>query len=719
MRTTIIRVCAALGSSAGACLGGPGGAELGRQANAVPRADQLSAYHERFASEPHEAGTPGDRAVIDELARLFASFGLEVEVQEFDAYLGTPVSARVAIVAPDEIELSIRERPVAGDPFSERADLRPGFNAYSGSGDVRGPVVYANYGRLEDYERLDRLGVDLRGKVVLARYGGNYRGYKVKYAEARGAAAVLMYTDPADSGYAKGIMYPEGGYANDSYVQRGSVKTLDYLGDPLTPGWAAEPGAERLDPDAVALPRIPAQPIPWASAHQIMERMAGPAVPPGWQGGLPLAYRLEGGTDLVVRVAVEQERGLVRTANVIGTLVGESEPERMVYVGCHHDAWGFGAVDATAGLICLVESARSFGELAARGVRPRRTIKFCAWGAEEHGIIGSVEYVEANAEAIGADAVAYLNLDAAAAGPRFGSSASPSLRTVIAEAAGTVAQAGAPGETVLSAWLARGEDPSVPGSPRFGDLGGGSDHVGFLCYSCVPSASLGAGGAPGVSYHSVYDNLSWYRRVVGADYASALMVTRMTNAVVARLADEPVIPLDPGRYEPEIARHLRAIRDLAGGTEVAPDRRAIWSGVLGMLDVVARPTGYGASLSALGDGVVGSGAVVSSEDVARVNELLLAIERGWCADGFATGMRFFRSGFAASDPTSGYAAWMLPGLRRALREKDPALLMSQAAAVTEWKQGAIDGLVELRRALEPAGATNSPGPLGGPGRVDP
>lgn len=536
---------------------------------AGPDPEKLAHYHEVTASEPHDAGTPGDARMIENLANWFESFGLEVEKHELFLYLSTPVSASVSILPDgetmDPIELPIREEPVEGDVYSAQDDLRPGWNAYAGSGVVEGEIVYANYGRLEDFEQLESLGVETKGKIILARYGGNYRGYKAKYAEQAGAAGLIIYTDPADSGWGRGLPYPEGGYANETHIQRGSIKTLDYYGDPLTPFVEATKDAERLDPAEVGLPTIPVQPIPWKSAQQIIARMKGDDVPGAWQGGLPMRYRLTGGESLKVRLEVEQTRDIVETANVLGTLRGSEFPDEAVIIGCHHDAWGFGAGDPTAGLMCVVEAARVFGEMAKNGWRPKRSIIFAGWAAEEHGIVGSVEYVESRPEWLRENAVAYLNLDMAAMGTNFGSSSSPSLRPAIVRAASMLEQPGKPGTTVLEHWIDRSGEPTMPGMPRFGHLGGGSDHVGFLCHVCVPSASLGGGGARGVSYHSMYDNLNWYRAVVGDDYEAARMVTRMTLLTAAMLADAPVPEIDPMMYTDAVARQLTQIEAAAEG----------------------------------------------------------------------------------------------------------------------------------------------------------
>ncbi len=661
-----------------------------------PDPETLRLYHSVMASAPHDAGTPGDAAMIDALAGWFDSFGLEVEKHELFLYLSAPVSARVEILPTEpggaSLELPVREAPVEGDAFSAEPDLRPGWNAYAGSGVVEGEVVYANYGRLEDFQALKEMGVETEGRIILARYGGNYRGYKAKYAEQAGAAGLIIFTDPADSGWGRGLPYPEGGYANETHIQRGSIKTLDYYGDPLTPFVEATEDAERLDPAEVGLPTIPVQPVPWKAAQQILERMTGDDVPAGWQGGLPMRYRLTGGDALRVRVSVEQTRDIVETANVLGTLRGSTHPDEVIIIGCHHDAWGFGAGDPTAGLMCVVEAARVFGELAQEGWRPARSIVFAGWAAEEHGIVGSVEYVESRPDWLREHAVAYLNLDMAAMGTNFGSSASPSLRPVIVEAAAMLDQPGEPGTTVLEHWIDRSGEPTMPGMPRFGHLGGGSDHVGFLCHVCVPSASLGGGGARGVSYHSMYDNLNWYRAVVGDDYASARMVTQMTLLTAALLADAPVPELDPSLYAAAVGDQLDQIERAHSGA---------WEAVFGSVHPAVRTAAerFESTAVRLQQAALRteSGPPLSAGESASIRRLLREIERSWCDERFDDGRPWYRNGFAAPDATSGYAAWILPGLRAALQDEDPARYREQALAYAQWF---VDQTERLSEVLE-------------------
>ena len=638
--------------------------------------DALRSWHDSVASTPHDAGTEGDRQVVEFLAKSFEEFGLEVEVQELTVLLARPVEAELELVAPEQMTLPVRERALLGDPFTSDSALRPGWNAYSGSGEVEGEVVYANYGRVEDFELLRERGVDCTGKVVLARYGGNYRGYKAKFAEAAGAAGLVIFTDPADSGYGRGLPYPEGGYANETSIQRGSIKTLPYYGDPTTPFVEATPDAERIPVDELALPRIPVQPVGWGAAQEILSRMRGESVPREWQGGLPFRYRLTGEADVRVRLRVVQERTLMRTQNVLGTLVGAVEPERRIVLGAHHDAWGHGASDPTCGLICVVEAARAWAKAAEAGQRPRRSITFAGWGAEEYGIIGSVEYVESRLAELKENAVAYLNFDAAATGPRFRASSSPSLQRAIAGAATRLPPADGGGSNVFSAWLEAGPNPSDPALPRFGTMGGGgSDHVGFVALAGVPCAGLHGSGAEGSAYHSAYDTLSWYRKVVGDDYESARMVTGAAVLVSARLANAPLLPLDPARLGPETRRHLRSLTQRGRETGLFDANEAGEVAVeLSRIDAAARQ--FEKRARAVQDELAAAVAAGSlgDDERARANALLMGLDRVWLDPAGVPGRPWYRNLYGASDENSGYAAWMLPALRHAIEHVDGAAL---------------------------------------------
>jgi N-acetylated-alpha-linked acidic dipeptidase len=627
---------------------------------------RLRSFHDLVSSATHVAGTPGDARVVDALAKTLGEMGLAVETQPLWLYLARPLRAEVEIVSPRRMRLGTKEDVLAEDPWSARRDIDPGWTAWSGSGEAVADVVYANFGTKEDFARLRNEAVDVKGKVVLARYGGNFRGYKARFAEEAGAAALLIFTDPADSGYAKGLPWPEGGWAHASEIQRGSLLTLPYPGDPLTPFEPAVRDAKRVDPAGLALPKIPVQPIAIRSASEILSRMTGPSVPSGWQGGLPFTYRVTGGEGLRVRVRVEQERKVLETANVVATLEGSRFPEQTVIIGSHHDAWTFGAADPNAGTIVVLEAARAFARAARDGHRPLRSVVFANWAAEEFGIEGSTEWVEARGEALARNGIAYVNLDSAALGLAVGAAASPSLQSVILEAAAAIPQPrDAAGRSVLEAWRERRPDPQRPERPAIEDLGGGSDHVGFLCHLGVPSAGIGAGGAPGTSYHSAYDDLAWYRKVVGDDYASAALVTRLTALAAVRLANADLLPLDPAAYGTDTRRQLADVAKKAAARGLALD--------FGPTDAEASRFAASArraqedTLQRLERGELGD------DDLARVNARLLDAERLWIDPGGLPDRPWYRSLWAAPDEDAGYAAWILPGLRAAVERKDRAL----------------------------------------------
>jgi len=637
----------------------------------VPETARLRAWHDLLASRPHVAGSAGDAAVIQSISSAFREMGLEVEEHEFWALLARPLEHDVEITSPDHVSLVLTEEDIPEDPYDAQEGLLPGWNAYSGSGDVSGRVVFANQGTKEDFAKLREWGVSCEGAIVVARYGGNYRGFKAKYAQEAGAAALVIYSDPADVGYVKGLPWPEAGWFGETTIQRGSLLTLPWTGDPLTPGRPATRKARRLREEDVALPRIPVQPMGWGAAQEILSRMRGRVVPVAeWQGGLPFTYRLEGGDTLRVRVNVRQERKLMKTANVIGTLRGERWPDQLVMLGAHHDAWNCGAADPTSGTILVLEAARAFAEAAKAGHRPARTVGFAAWGAEEFGIIGSSEWVESRREQLERGAVAYFNADMATMGPDIGASGVPSLHAVIREAARGVPQPGG-ADDAFQAWLKRAPDASDATMPSIGAMGGGSDHVGFLCHAGVASASITADGAKGSSYHSNHDDLAWYRKVVGDDYAPALMLSRVDARVLALLADAPLVPLEPQHAAELSVSQLEELAKRATELKIALD--------IAPLVAAAR------HVSARGDRAIArlraaaSAGTLGKRELDEANALLIAMDRDWLDERGLPERPWYRSLLAAPDETSGYAAWQLPGLRHAVEAKDPAAITEMIA----------------------------------------
>lgn len=628
---------------------------------ATPCAERLRAWHELLGQEPHIAGTPGDARTIERLRAAFADMDLEVEVQEIHPLLARPIAASLEIVKLGEdparsagagtatpqparspgrrgvIGLDLRERNLVEDPTTAHPDLSWGWNAYSASGDVKAPVVYANFATREDFATLTSLGVEVQGAIVLARYGRNFRGDKVRFAEEAGAVGLVLFSDPAD--VARGPAWPEGGWSNETCVQRGSVLKKARPGDPLTPGVPATADAPRLTLEEAGLPTIPVQPIGYGAAGRILAAMTGPPVPAAWQGGLDVTYRLTSGPAMALHLKVEQERVVLPTANVIATLRGAELPEEFVMVGCHHDAWGFGAADPLAGTMVLMETARAFAEAAKDGWQPHRTIRFAAWGAEEFGIIGSTEWCEANADDLRRGCVAYVNLDMAAMGERLHAAASPLLVGLVTEAAAAVPQARAAqhgdatrrGLTVADAW---GQESGA--RPPIGLVGGGSDHEAFQFHFGVPSIGLFAGGGEGNSYHSNYDTIAWYRSVVGEDYEPALMVTRMCTELVRRLADDVQLTLD-------------------GRELVAFLRRAVEE-----LDQMAEARCLTMPREALDQAITGLEARLATTPA----PLRPAAEHAWLVP---ESPRWYRHALYGPNPDAGYSVETLPLLRAAIR----------------------------------------------------
>ena len=621
----------------------------------LPESAAFKAHLQALTREPHLAGSPANKRVADYMEQAMRKAGFSVERPPYDLYM--PLNEgeiALELVTPIRKPLNIKEYIIEGDPFSADPNAKHGWNSYSGSGDHTAEIVYANYGTKEDFEELAKLGVSVKGKIVIARYGGNFRGYKAKFAEAAGALGLIIYTDPEDSGYMRGLVYPEGKMFNESTIQRGSLLTLDYTGDPLTPFEPALPvdGAKkvnRLKPEEVkGLHSIPVTPIGYGAAQEILSRMSGAAVPESWQGGLPFTYRLEGGPKLTVRLKVEQPRGMVRVENVIGTLTGSEFPDEWIIVGSHYDAWEFGATDPNSGTAMLLTLADALGELARQGYRPRRTIKIAHWDAEEHGILGSTEWVEQFREELDQKGVAYFNADGACSGLSFGGSASPSLKSLLVEATRVVPYPKS-NKSVYEHWNERSANKAE--GPGIGNLGGGSDHLPFYAHLGIPSLSAGMGGP--TMYHSAYDNFHWYETVGEPDFVAGPTVARVMGIMALRMANAEAIPFDVARYGKDLKTHLQtaekaikayspgfSVQQLAGKADALLQRAAQWSTLLHQK--------------------LESGKLNKTQ-LAALNQTLISLERSFIDDkGMAYGA-WYRSLYASSDPYSGYASWMLPG----------------------------------------------------------
>lgn len=658
---------------------------------AVPDPARARAWHDLLACEPHEAGTPGDARTIARLRDAFVAMGYEVVVEEFEAPLPLPVEGRVELLrdgAPAE-ELSVQETAAAIDADAVHPGLRHGWNAFSADGDVTAPVVYANLGREEDFALLRDRSVDCAGRVVMVRYGGGFRGHAVRRAAEAGASAVILYSDPAQNGDPAPGAWPSGPLAADDHVERGSVLATPQPGDPTTVGWPSVSGTIREQVNIAGAPRIPVQPIGAGAARQIMRAMGGPDAPGEWSpsNGLGSTYRLGGDGGARVRVVVRQDRSLRRTSNVIARWRGGSAPGQMVIAGCHHDAWGFGASDPLAGMVVLLEAARSFAEVAKAGFVPARSVVFSAWGAEEHGIFGSTEWVEGHLSRLMREAIAYVNLDMAAMGPRVSVSASPSLHDVFLSAAVRVPQCGsADGVTVYDAMCAGAPERA---SPAIGALGGGSDHLAFICHAGVPSIAIGASGSHGRSYHSNHDTRAWYRLAVGEDYGSAVMLAQLTAVFMGAIADAPVVPLSAARHGASAAEDIRVLM------KQHPASAATLAPLLARAEAAAEQgERLDASLTSLESGL---GAARRAE----LDAAMLSLDRAWLDAGGLDARPWFRHLGTGVDPRTGYGALRMPLLVEALEANNP----DRVRRAVERCQRAFDRLEQgMVRAQELAGS---------------
>lgn len=557
-----------------------------------------------------------------------------------------------------------------------------GWNAYSGNGDVTAEVVYANYGTKADFEKLEALGVDLKGKIVIARYGGNFRGYKAKFAEAYGAAGLIIYTDSKDSGFTKGLVFPEGVYYNDSGIQRGSLLTADWTGDPLTPYEPALPrdhkeSPERLDPKEAGLHNIPVTPISYGAADHIFKHMKGDAVPQDWQGGLPYTYRLQGGKDLKVRLKVDQPKKQTLIHNVVGTLKGKTYPDEWIILGCHYDAWAFGATDPNSGTAMLLSLSETLGKMAKNGNRPERSILIAHWDAEEHGVIGSSEWVEQFKDELGAKAVAYINLDGAVSGKNFGASASPSLKTILADATKKVDYPYSD-ETVYEHWSGKNDEPSI------GNLGGGSDHIAFYMHAGLPSLSGGASGP--TLYHTNYDDFYFYENFVDPEFQMGPAVEAVMGTLSLRLANATLLPYDVVKYATDLEMHF-------GNAE--EQVRSFYSDFAGFKTSSSAISSLNATAKLVAKALVEriKTQKINKKKAKQLNVMLLALEKSFLdPEGMPYG-DWYKSLYASSDPFSGYASWILPGIQYQIETQNKTDL-------TLWDERYAKAITNLIQKLE-------------------
>ena len=671
----------------------------------TPSPERARQWLVALTEEPHVAGTEAERKVAEWVADRFKEFGLAVETVKYDVFLNHPKKVSLRMTLPRQEELSLIEDVYTKDKDSGPQGQFPAFHGYGASGKASGQIVYVNYGSPADFDRLRTMGISVAGKIALVRYGGAFRGLKVKEAQDRGALGVLIYSDPADDGYMKGDIYPEGPMRPPSAIQRGSVLFLSHLpGDPSTPGYPSTAGARRLTRDQMeTVPKIPSLPIAYREAEKLLRELGGTRVPDAWQGALPFTYHMGPGP-VAIEMEVQMDEGLKPIYNVIARIPGTVEPDRWIIMGNHRDAWTPGAVDPNSGTAAMLEAARGLSAALKSGWRPRRTILFCSWDAEEYGLVGSTEWAEEHAAELQAKAVAYLNVDVAVTGPDFGASGIPSLRDLVRQ---VIAEIPEPrrGGNVGTYWEQRLKDSWATSAPvaldgaesnfelQLGRLGSGSDYTVFVDNLGIPSVDFGFSGGYGV-YHSVYDNFFWMSNFGDPEFLYHQAAARFYGLLGMRLATARVVPLRFSNYGTALMEDLNEIRRdvirrarTAEGQPFRPDFSPIIAAVRDF-DVAGREADKTADRL---------GSSENNAALVRFNDAIMQIERAFLNNDGLPKRPWFRHQLIAPGLTTGYAPWPFPGLREAFEKKDTAMFEAEAKKVISALRAATGRLQAAAR----------------------
>src|SRR5512143_557624 len=653
---------------------------------AVPSPASAGEHAHALSREPHVSGTPAQARTRDYVIGQMKQWGLETEVRAYDVWMPHPTSAQLWRVAPRPHRLPLAEPAVTGDPTSALAQY-PTVNGYSGQGDVTGDVVYVNYGLIEDYAQLDSLGVSVKGKIAIARYGRSFRGIKAREAEKHGAIALLIYSDPQDDGYVVDDVYPDGPMRNNSGVQRGSILNPD--GDPSTPGYGSKPGVRRLTAEQMEISHIPVVPISYGNAGEFLRYTRGKSVPRGWQGGLPFRYHVGPGP-VRAHVSVKDDRStkpLKPIYDTFGMVRGSEFPDELVIIGGHRDAWGPGTADNVSGTVSVLEAARAVAEQVKAGVRPKRTIVFATWDAEEWGLIGSTEFVEDDSLRLAHNAVAYFNQDVAAQGSRFSGGGSPSLRPMLRDIARLVPDPNGKGSG-YSEWR-RASAVADTAEPAMGDPGGGSDFAGFYNHLGIPIAEWGFGGQGGV-YHSQYDSYAWMTKFGDPGFHYHAAAARISTAMVLRLANADILPYDYGEYARTMRRYVdpidRAISEHHWNASTTSLRAAI-----------ERLQQEGAAFNAERDSALAGAPATSA--LKRTNQALMQVERALTRPAGLRTRPWFRNLIYVADENNGYANMALPSVNEAIRSGDEGLTRTEIEDLVNHFDRAAQALAAARAAL--------------------
>jgi N-acetylated-alpha-linked acidic dipeptidase len=674
---------------------------------AIPQPDSLRAYMRVLSARPHHLGSARDSANASWLLERLTSWGLDARIETFQVLFPTPRERVVALVAPRRFTATLREPPLKEDPTSaQQAEQLPTYNAYSADGDVTAPLVFVNYGVPEDYARLERLGVSVKGAIVIAKYGRSWRGIKPKLAAEHGAVGCLIYSDPGDDGYHAGDTYPEGPFRPKEGVQRGSILDMPlYAGDPLTPGVGATREARRLDrAKAPTLPTIPVQPLSWADAQPLLAAIGGRPAPAAWTGGLPITYHVGPGPARV-HLKLRFDWRLVSAYDVIARIPGSDRAGEWVVRGNHHDAWVNGAEDPVSGAIALLEEARAYGSLLKQGWRPRRTIVLAFWDGEEPMLLGSTEWGESHGEDLRRSAIAYLNTDGNGRG-RLNADGAPSLARLVSEVAREVTDP----ETGMTVWkrshlgevaAARNADRRKEARERadlaVDPMGSGSDYTVFYHHFGIPSLDLAFGGEDdGGIYHSIYDSFHYYTTFSDTAFVYGRALAQTVGVATMRLASADLLPYEFGRLSDRVAANLKDVQELhtAARDSIEEQNRQVDESTFVAMNDPRRPlvppvredvppflnlaplqngatrlksatarfeTVYGSALK--------SGAALDSAVVRQVNGLLLRAERAMAPDPGLPRRPWYRQLLSAPGWYTGYSAKTMPGVREAIEGK--------------------------------------------------
>jgi len=679
---------------------------------AVPTPEQAEAWLRQLTEEPHVAGTPQDRALAEMVRDRLKEYGFESTIASYSVLLNYPKRVSLKLVEPAAQELALFEAGNPRDKDSYSLDAFPAFHGYGASGKASGQVVYANYGTAEDFKQLDELAISVKGRIVIVRYGQVFRGLKVYEAQKRGAVGVIIYSDPADDGYMKGDIYPDGPMRPPGALQRGSVQFLSHgPGDPQTPGYPSTPSAKRIPQGKLeGIPKIPSLPIGYGEAEKILRALAGKRVPDEWQGGLPFAYHLGPGA-AKLQMEVEMDYAVRPIWNVLGRLSGSVEPDRWVILGNHRDAWTYGAVDPNSGTASFLETARGLCAAVKAGWKPRRTILLASWDAEEYGLVGSTEWGEDLAAELSKKAVAYVNLDSSVTGPDLDVEGVPSLRDLVMEVAEDL-QDPVRGKSVSRIWsdkLRKEWNQQEPISlakpdeifePALGPLGSGSDYTVFLDHLGIASMSFSFTGSYGV-YHSTLDNFFWMKSFGDPEFLYHTVAARLYGLLAMRMGAAELVPM---RYVPyatalehysdELRRMAVMERRKAVGAKKPPEHPPLDPDFQPLLDALSEFRSSAANLDRALAALQSRGGS-SPDSLARTNDAVVGVERKFLTPEGLFGRPWFKHVLYAPGLTTGYASWPYPGLTQAVKYHDAVLWGKE-------QQKVLDCLKSATAAMEAA-----------------